>query len=118
MMKTSNLKCTSVYCLQIFTDSLKNVVSFMLQKCNQCTLKKERNDTRHLGFIRGPYFTLCFKKVLQFLQRFLPKSRLENDQITYPYRLTTSVCRRINALCRNILDTCTRQTSQRKFTFE
>lgn len=66
------------------------------------------DDTRNLGFIGGPrftMFTLCFKQILQFVQRFRTKSSLKNDQLTCPYRLTSSVHRIINTSFRNVLDT-------------
>lgn len=44
-------------------------------------------------------------------------SRLENDQITYPCRLTTHVSHRISASCRNVLDTRQTYRKQWKFTW-
>lgn len=59
---------------------------------------------------RGPWFKLCFK---QFLQQYLTRLRLENDRMTYPHCLTTSVCRIINTLFQNVLDI--RQTYRKQW---
>lgn len=44
-------------------------------------------------------------QVLQFLQQFQKRSRLENDQVSDICPLTTSFYHFINASCRNDLDT-------------
>lgn len=54
--------CVCVFlCIAIktFTENPVSVYAMYIEKTY-------RDNTRHLGFIGGPQFTLCFKQVLQF----------------------------------------------------
>lgn len=44
-------------------------------------------------------------QVLQFLQQFQKRSRLENDQVSNTCPMTARLYHLINASCRNVLDT-------------
>lgn len=59
-----------------------------------------------------------FKQVLQFIQQFLTRYRLENYQTTYSQNLATSAYLRLNVSCRNVLGARQTYRKQRNFTFE
>lgn len=63
---------------------------------------------------RGAQFTVYFQQFIPFVDRFLARTRSQNDLMTSPYTLYKYTCRFNHPVTRNVLDTIPYK-KQRKF---